>query len=111
MIQFLVNHGYAVLAVNNRGSTGYGKKFFHMDDRRHGDVDLKDVVAGKRYLESLDWVDGSRIGIIGGSYGGYMVCAAFGLRAGCLQNGHRHLRRDQLAADPGEHSTLVGQLP
>jgi dipeptidyl aminopeptidase/acylaminoacyl peptidase len=76
VIQFLVNHGYAVLAVNNRGSSGYGKKFFHMDDRRHGDVDLKDVVAGKRYLESLDWVDGKRIGIIGGSYGGYMVCAA-----------------------------------
>jgi dipeptidyl aminopeptidase/acylaminoacyl peptidase len=76
VIQFLVNHGYAVLAVNNRGSSGYGKTFFHMDDRRHGDVDLKDVVAGRRYLESLDWVDGSRVGIIGGSYGGYMVCAA-----------------------------------
>ncbi len=75
-IQFLVNHGYAVLAVNNRGSSGYGKTFFHMDDRRHGDVDLKDVVHGRRYLESLDWVDRSRVGIIGGSYGGYMVCAA-----------------------------------
>jgi dipeptidyl aminopeptidase/acylaminoacyl peptidase len=76
VIQFLVNHGYAVLAVNNRGSSGYGTKFYHMDDRRHGDVDLKDVVYGRRYLESLDWIDGSRIGIIGGSYGGYMVCAA-----------------------------------
>jgi dipeptidyl aminopeptidase/acylaminoacyl peptidase len=76
VIQFLVNHGYAVLADNNRGSSGYGKTFFHMDDKRHGDVDLKDVVYARRYLESLDWVDGSRIGIIGGSYGGYMVCAA-----------------------------------
>jgi dipeptidyl aminopeptidase/acylaminoacyl peptidase len=76
VIQFLVNHGYAVLAVNNRGSSGYGKTFFHMDDKRHGDVDLKDVVAGRRYLEGLDWVDGSRVGVIGGSYGGYMVCAA-----------------------------------
>jgi dipeptidyl aminopeptidase/acylaminoacyl peptidase len=64
------------LAVNNRGSSGYGKKFYHMDDKRHGDVDLKDVVHGRRYLESLDWVDRKRIGIIGGSYGGYMVCAA-----------------------------------
>src|SRR5262245_6556732 len=72
----LVHHGYAVLAVNNRGSSGYGKKFFHMDDKRHGDVDLKDVVAGRRYLEGLDWADGSRVGVIGGSYGGYMVCAA-----------------------------------
>ena len=75
-IQHLVNNGYAVLAVNNRGSSGYGKTFFHMDDKRHGDVDLKDCVEARTYLESLDWVDGSRIGIIGGSYGGYMVGAA-----------------------------------
>jgi dipeptidyl aminopeptidase/acylaminoacyl peptidase len=76
MIQHLVNHGYAVLAANNRGSSGYGKTFFHMDDKRHGDVDLKDIVAGKDYLAAQDWVDGKRIGIIGGSYGGYMVGAA-----------------------------------
>jgi dipeptidyl aminopeptidase/acylaminoacyl peptidase len=71
-----VNHGYAVLAVNNRGSTGYGKSFHHMDDRRHGEVDLQDVVYSRKYLEGLDWIDGERIGVIGGSYGGYMVCAA-----------------------------------
>jgi dipeptidyl aminopeptidase/acylaminoacyl peptidase len=75
-IQHLVNHGYAVLAVNNRGSSGYGTKFFHMDDKRHGDVDLQDCIYGRRYLESLKWVDGKRVGIIGGSYGGYMVVAA-----------------------------------
>jgi prolyl oligopeptidase len=76
MIQHLVNHGYAVLAVNNRGSSGYGKTFYHLDDRRHGDVDLKDCISGIRYLESLDWVDGEKVAIMGGSYGGYMVCAA-----------------------------------
>jgi dipeptidyl aminopeptidase/acylaminoacyl peptidase len=75
-IQHLVNHGYAVLAVNNRGSSGYGKTFFHQDDRRHGEVDLQDCIFGRRYLESLEWIDGERVGIIGGSYGGYMVCAA-----------------------------------
>lgn len=75
-IQHLVNHGYAVLAVNNRGSSGYGKTFYHMDDKKHGDVDLKDCVWARKYLEKQDWVDGSRIGIIGGSYGGYMVAAA-----------------------------------
>jgi dipeptidyl aminopeptidase/acylaminoacyl peptidase len=75
-IQHLVNHGYAVLAVNNRGSSGYGKKFFHMDDRRHGDVDLKDVTAARPYLASLPWIDGRRVAILGGSYGGYMVGAA-----------------------------------
>ncbi len=76
MIQHLVNHGYAVLAVNNRGSSGYGKTFFHLDDQRHGDVDLADCIYGRRYLEGLEWVDGERIGIMGGSYGGYMVAAA-----------------------------------
>jgi len=79
-IQHLVNHGYAVLAANNRGSSGYGKTFFHMDDKRHGEVDLDDIVHGKKYLASLDWVDGERIGIIGGSYGGYMVGAALAFR-------------------------------
>ncbi len=76
MVQHLVNHGYAVLGANNRGSSGYGKTFFHLDDKRHGEDDLQDIVYGRKYLESLDWVDGTRVGIIGGSYGGYMVAAA-----------------------------------
>jgi len=77
VIQHLVNHGYAILAVNNRGSSGYGKTFFHMDDKRHGDVDLKDCVWGKRWAaEELAWVQPDAIGIMGGSYGGYMTAAA-----------------------------------
>ncbi len=74
--QFLVNHDYAIFAVNNRGSSGYGKTFFHMDDKRHGDVDLMDCVHGRKYLEGLGWIDPDKIGIIGGSYGGFMVVAA-----------------------------------
>ena len=76
LTQFLVNHGYAVLDVNNRGSSGYGKTFFKMDNRNHGDKDLKDVVWGKKYLQSLDYIDTSSIAILGGSYGGYMTLAA-----------------------------------
>ncbi|WP_416864717.1 MAG: prolyl oligopeptidase family serine peptidase [Imperialibacter sp.] len=76
LIQYLVNHGYAILAVNNRGSSGYGKTFYHMDDQNHGDKDLKDCVAGKTYLESTGVIDMDKVGIIGGSYGGYMVMAA-----------------------------------
>lgn len=75
-IQHLVNHGYAVLGANNRGSSGYGKTFYHMDDRRHGEVDLQDIVYGERWLAEQDWVNPDQIGIIGGSYGGYMVGAA-----------------------------------
>ena len=76
LIQYLVNHGYAILAVNNRGSSGYGKSFYKMDNRNHGDKDLKDCVMGKKYLASLPYIDTSKIGIIGGSYGGYMTLAA-----------------------------------
>ncbi len=75
LLQYLTNHGYAVLAVNNRGSSGYGKSFFKMDDRNHGDKDLKDCVWGKKWLQSQDYVDSTKIGIIGGSYGGYMTMA------------------------------------
>ncbi len=75
-IQYMVNHGYAVLAVNNRGSSGYGKTFFQMDDLNHGDKDLKDCVEGKNWLAQQSEIDGEKIGIIGGSYGGYMTMAA-----------------------------------
>ena len=75
-IQHLVNHGYAVFRINNRGSSGYGKTFFHLDDQSHGEADLGDVVASKEFLSSMPWIDGERIGIMGGSYGGYMVAAA-----------------------------------
>lgn len=76
LIQYLVNHGYVVLAVNNRGSSGYGKTFFQLDDLKHGEDDLMDCVEAKKFLVSTGSVDEDRIGIIGGSYGGYMVLAA-----------------------------------
>lgn len=76
VIQYLVNHGYAILAVNNRGSSGYGKSFYKMDDRNHGDKDLKDCIAGKDWLKTQPIIDGEKIGILGGSYGGYMTMAA-----------------------------------
>jgi dipeptidyl aminopeptidase/acylaminoacyl peptidase len=80
LIQYLVNHGYAVLGINNRGSSGYGKTFFTADDRKHGREPLSDCVAGKNYLARLPYIDSDRIGIIGGSYGGYMTLAALAFR-------------------------------
>lgn len=76
LIQYLVNHGYAVLAVNNRGSSGYGKTFYQMDDQKHGDVDLKDCIEAKKFLIGTGVIDEEKIGIMGGSYGGYMTMAA-----------------------------------
>ena len=76
LIQYLVNHGYAILAVNNRGSSGYGASFYKMDDKNHGEKDLQDVIYGKKWLASQDYIKEDQIGIIGGSYGGYMTMAA-----------------------------------
>jgi len=75
-VQYLVNAGYVVLSVNNRGSSGYGKTFYAADDRKHGNEDLKDCIWSKKFLESTGYVDPAKIGITGGSYGGYMVMAA-----------------------------------
>jgi dipeptidyl aminopeptidase/acylaminoacyl peptidase len=80
LIQYLVNHGYAVIAVNNRGSSGYGKTFFKLDDLNHGEGDLSDCVEAKKFLAATGYIDANKIGIIGGSYGGYMVAAALAFR-------------------------------
>src|SRR5437879_4865635 len=66
-LQYLANHGYVVLAVNNRGSGGYGKSFDKLDDQRHGEADLDDLVWAKRYLATLGYVDTTRVVGAGGT--------------------------------------------
>ena len=80
LIQYLVNHGYDIITVNNRGSSGYGKTFSKLDDQKHGQDDLMDCVQAKKFLAAAGYVDETRIGIIGGSYGGYMVLAALAFK-------------------------------
>lgn len=75
-IQYLVNHGYVVLGLNYRGSSGFGKEFFRADHRKHGREPLWDCVAAKEYLANTGYVDPFSIGIIGASFGGYMSLAA-----------------------------------
>ena len=87
MIQALVNHGYTVFDINNRGSGGYGKTFDQMDDKKHGEADLGDVVESRRMLDQTGYVDSTKIGIIGGSYGGYMTLAALTLRPDAFKVG------------------------
>jgi dipeptidyl aminopeptidase/acylaminoacyl peptidase len=87
LMQYLANHGYVILGINNRGSSGYGKTFYAADDRKHGREPLWDCVEGKKYLASLPYVDPARIGIIGGSYGGYMVLAALAFQPQEFQAG------------------------
>ncbi|MET0645683.1 MAG: S9 family peptidase [Pyrinomonadaceae bacterium] len=80
LTQYLVNHGYVVLGVNNRGSSGYGKTFYTADDGKHGREPLWDCIEAKKYLQKQSYVDPDRIGIMGGSYGGYMVLAALAFK-------------------------------
>ncbi|MCI2429783.1 S9 family peptidase [Candidatus Acetothermia bacterium] len=75
-IQLLVSHGFIVLAPNVRGSTGYGKAFEELNDRDWGGGDLRDLVAGREFLIKTGLADEKRIGITGGSYGGYLTFMA-----------------------------------
>lgn len=77
-MQLLAARGYVVLMTNPRGSTGYGQEWVAGTKEDWGGADYRDVMAGADYLEQLDFVDSSRLGITGGSYGGYMVNWAIG---------------------------------
>jgi dipeptidyl aminopeptidase/acylaminoacyl peptidase len=80
LVQYLVNNGYVVYEINNRGSSGSGRTFNHLDDHKHGDADLDDVVAAKGMLASVAGADPARIAIEGQSYGGFMVLAGLAFR-------------------------------
>jgi dipeptidyl aminopeptidase/acylaminoacyl peptidase len=76
LTQYLVSRGYAVAAPNVRGSTGYGKRFEHLDDIEKRLDSVEDLRALHSWLGSRPEIDGSRAVVYGRSYGGYMVLAA-----------------------------------
>jgi dipeptidyl aminopeptidase/acylaminoacyl peptidase len=71
--QYFADKGYAWLAVNFRGSTGYGRDFERAEHGAWGVKDTEDCLAAADFLRTLDWVDGDRLAIYGGSYGSYMA--------------------------------------
>ena len=75
LAQFLANRGYAVLQPNFRGSTGYGKKFLNAGNKQWGDKMQDDITWGVKYLVAQGIADPKRVGIMGGSYGGYATLA------------------------------------
>ena len=75
LAQFFANRGYAVLMPNFRGSTGYGKKFLDAGNLEWGRKMQDDVTWGVKYLEAQGIADPKRVGILGGSYGGYATLA------------------------------------
>ncbi len=74
--QYLVHHGYAVLAPNVRGSTGYGKVYSHLDDVERRMDAVADLAYAAHWLREQPEVAGDRLAVYGGSYGGFMVLAA-----------------------------------
>jgi dipeptidyl aminopeptidase/acylaminoacyl peptidase len=85
--QALAMHGYAVLLPNIRGSSGYGQTFEDANNGCWGRCDLKDVVAGVAYLKQLPYIEPTRMGITGTSYGGCMTLAAAAFAPGVFQAG------------------------
>jgi dipeptidyl aminopeptidase/acylaminoacyl peptidase len=75
LVQFLANRGYAVFQPNFRGSTGYGKKFLNAGNKQWGDKMQDDITWGVKYLVAQGVADPKRVGIMGGSYGGYATLA------------------------------------
>ena len=74
--QYFIEKGYAWLAINFRGSTGYGRDFERLNHGDWGVGDTGDCLAAGDYLRALDWVDGDRLGIFGASYGSYLALLA-----------------------------------
>jgi dipeptidyl aminopeptidase/acylaminoacyl peptidase len=77
--QYFLSRGYAVLAPNVRGSTGYGKTYTHLDDVKLREDSVKDLAAAVDWLKTSGTADARRIAVMGGSYGGYMTLAAITL--------------------------------
>ena len=73
LYQYLLSRGIAVLATNIRGSTGYGKTYQRLVQRDWGGGDMKDWEHAVKWLHEQDWVDADRIGVYGGSYGGFAM--------------------------------------
>ena len=74
----LASRGYVVIAPNPRGSTGYGRAFMEANRKDLGGGDLTDEVYGAKFMTATGYVDAKKIGITGGSYGGYMTLMAIG---------------------------------
>jgi dipeptidyl-peptidase-4 len=83
--QMMAQKGYIIFSLDNRGMSGRGHAFETPIYHHFGKVELQDQLAGVRYLKSQPWVDDSRIGFTGWSYGGYMTLTAMFNAAGVFK--------------------------
>jgi dipeptidyl aminopeptidase/acylaminoacyl peptidase len=111
----LASRGYICIAPNVRGSTGFGMKFQKANYQDLGGGDLQDEVYATRFLQQTGYVDTKRIGIMGGSYGGFMTMMAVSKTpnvwaAGVAQYGVVNWRTMLLHADPFLQEYVKGLL-
>jgi dipeptidyl aminopeptidase/acylaminoacyl peptidase len=76
VVQYLAVQGYAVLATNVRGSTGYGNAYGHLDDVEKRMDSVADLAYAARWVKSQPDLDGDRLAVFGASYGGFMVLSS-----------------------------------
>ncbi len=117
-IQYWTSRGFAVLDVNYRGSTGYGRKYRHGLDRQWGVADVEDCIAGARHLIERQRIDAKRMAIRGGSAGGYTTLCALCFhdffRAGAVYYGVSDLEalaRDTHKFEARYLDRLIGPYP
>ncbi|HTJ27137.1 MAG TPA: S9 family peptidase [Candidatus Limnocylindria bacterium] len=103
-VQWLANRGYAVLQPNFRGSTGYGKAFLNAGDREWAGAMHSDLLDAKAWLVAQGIADPARIGVMGGSYGGYATLAALAFSPGAFACGID-------IVGPSNLNTLLGSIP
>jgi dipeptidyl aminopeptidase/acylaminoacyl peptidase len=106
--QLLVREGFAVLDVDFRGSTGYGRAFRHANHGEWGHADVFDLIDAARWLVDQPWCDG-RLAMWGGSYGGYMVLCALVEEPGLWRAGI-DMYGDSEIAESFRHGDRVGRL-
>ena len=119
--QYLANHGFVVLSVNYRLGIGYGRAFHQPDHAGFaGASEYQDVVAGARFLQKQDSVDADRIGIWGGSYGGFLTAMALSHNSDIFKVGvdyhgvhdwtlslSQRLNRDQVHHEKGDRDEAM----
>lgn len=117
--QFLATRGFGVLAVNHRGSTGYGRRFAQALAGAWGEADVDDAISGAEHLAATGRIDRARVAIMGGSAGGYTVLRAMTSRPEAFTVGVSmygisdlmHLVRDTHKFEARYLDRLVGPLP